>query len=65
MSSTTIFTNFTIRALVDGAYYGAIVSVDKNKLVIVDLPADYCRSRFKDLNGNDIVEFDLRYFTSE
>lgn len=59
----TVFTNFTIRALVDGAYYGAIVSADKNKLVIVDLPADYCRSRFKDLNGNDIVEFDLRYFT--
>lgn len=58
----TLFTNFTTRALVDGAYYGAILSADKNNLVVVDLPADYCRSRFKDLNGNDIVEFDLRYF---
>lgn len=59
----TKFANFTLRALVDGAYYGAIVTLDKTHFTILDLPADYCRTRFKDLYGNDIVEFNLDYFS--
>ena len=58
----SMFTRFTLRALIDGAYYGAITTLDKEKLVVLDLPADWCRTRFKDLNGNDIVEFNLSYF---
>jgi hypothetical protein len=58
----TLLTNFTLKALIDGAYYGIIVSQDKNSLVVLDLPADYCRTRFKDLYGKDIIEFNLQYF---
>ena len=30
----------------------------------MDLPASYCRTRYKDLEGNDIVELDLNYFNT-
>lgn len=58
----TLLTNFSLRALIDGAYYGAIVNLDKNNLTVLDLPADFCRTRFKDLYGKDIIEFNLQYF---
>lgn len=52
------------KVFVDGCYYGIILAADKDKLVIIDLPSKYCRSRFKDLDGNDIIEVDLSYFTT-
>ena len=51
-----------LRALVDGTYYGVIQSLDKKGFVLLDLPASYCQSRFKDIYGRDIVEFDVSYF---
>ena len=30
----------------------------------MDLPAEFCRSNFKDFHGNDILEFDVTYFNS-
>ena len=57
-------TRVTIKALVDGCYYGVINTLDKDEFVMFDLPSAYCRSRFKDLHGNDIVEFNITYFDS-
>lgn len=45
----------------DGAYYGYICDDIKDKLVIQDLPIDYCRSRFQH-RGLPLVEFNVDYF---
>ena len=50
--------------LLDGTYYGLILSLSKDELTVLDLPGCYCRSRFKDIHGNDIIEFDVTYFNS-
>ena len=59
-----LFTRFSLKALLDGCYYGVLISLDKNNLVVLDLPGCYCRSRFKDMNGNDIIEFNVSYFNT-
>ena len=59
-----LFTNFSLRALIDGCYYGVIQEVSKTDFVVLDLPAEYCRSNFKDLHGNDIIEFNVTYFNT-
>lgn len=58
----TLLTKFSLGALVDGCYYGVLQDVSKTNFVLLDLPFEYCRSRFKDLNGNDIIEFNVQYF---
>lgn len=58
----TILTKFSLGALIDGCYYGVLQDVSKTSFVLLDLPFEYCRSRFKDLNGNDIIEFNVQYF---
>lgn len=30
----------------------------------MDLPTSYCISRFKDVYGNDVIEFNLAYFNT-
>lgn len=57
-----VLTRITIKALIDGCYYGVINTLTKDKFVMFDLPSRYCRSRFKDFDGNDIVEFNVSYF---
>lgn len=57
-------TRIVLRALVDGSYYGCIQTVDRTHCVLLDLPSCFCRSRYKDYSGNDIVEFDVEYFDS-
>lgn len=47
--------------LVKGAYYGLVID-EGNNLVVSDLPFDYCRSRFKNLQDIDIIEFNLDFF---
>ena len=32
--------------------------------VILDLPAEYCRSNFRDFHGNDVIEFNVLYFNT-
>lgn len=46
---------------IDGAYYGYICDDVNDKLVIQDLPTDYCRSRFLH-RGLPLVEFNVEYF---
>ena len=55
-------TKFSLSALVDGCYYGVLQDVTKTSFVLLDLPFEFCRSRFKDLGGNDIIEFNVQYF---
>lgn len=64
MSLQNLLTNCAIRALIDGAYYGIVQTLDKNHFVLLDLPSGYCCSRFKDILGNDIIEFDVSYFNT-
>lgn len=54
-------TRFALKVLIDGAYYG-LLNTEGGKPVLQDLPFDYCRSRFKDANEVDIVEFNLKFF---
>ena len=49
--------------LVTGAYYG-LLHDNGDKVVIQDLPFNYCRTRFKNQDDIDIVEFNLEFFDS-
>lgn len=57
------FCRITRELLLTGIYYG-ILRGDGNVYTIQDLPVTFCRSRFKDMNDLDILEFNLRYFES-
>lgn len=57
-----LFTRISLRALVDGCYYGVLQNISKDDFVILDLPVEYCRSNFRDFHGNDIIEFNVLYF---
>lgn len=57
-----LFTHIAIKVLRDGCYYGVIQEVTDKSISILDLPIFYCRSRFKDKEGNDIIEFNVTYF---
>lgn len=59
-----IMANWMQKAFVDGCYYGVRTEGEKGTLVLIDLPSGYCVSRFKDVHGNDIIEFDLSYFNT-
>lgn len=58
----TFCTNCAQKALVNGSYYGIIYKGEGGKYVILDLPSGYAYSQFKDLQGRDIVEFNVSYF---
>ena len=57
-----LFTHRGTKVLRDGSYYGVIQEVTDKSISILDLPIFYCRSRFKDKEGNDIIEFNVTYF---
>ena len=50
------------KVLTYGAYFGVLQSVSKDDFLLLDLPSQYCRSRFKDIHGNDVIEFNVGYF---
>ena len=56
--------NAATQALINGCYYGIKMNQDKDSFVVLDLPSNYCRSKFKDYKGNDVIEFDLTYFNT-
>ena len=60
----TLFVEWAQKVLVDGCYYGVVSKVDKSHFAVLALPAAYCQTRFKDVAGNDLVEFDVSYFDS-
>lgn len=55
---------FSTAILRDGCYYGLIVGEARDSLNIIDLPPRYCRNKYTDPQGNDILEFNLQYFDS-
>jgi len=59
----TTLSHITTEWLISGIYNG-ILRTDGEKVAIQDLPLAYCRSRFKDFNNLNILEFNLRYFDS-
>lgn len=66
MNLPVFLTDCAFKALRDGSYYGIRTSLEGNKkgFCAFDLPPAYCRTRFKDLEGNSIVEFNISYFLS-
>lgn len=52
---------WTIAICSQGSYYGYICDDISDKIVIQDLPTDYCRSRFL-YRGLPLVEFNVQYF---
>ncbi len=58
------FGRILLRMLVDGVYYGIFKELGQGKFVIQDLPAEYCRSRYKSANNNMLLELSVRYFDS-
>lgn len=63
LDAKNTFTRITREWLKTGIYYG-ILQENGKKVVIQDLPLEYCRTRFKDFNNLNILEFDLRFFTA-
>lgn len=55
---------FAKDVLVYGGYYG-IIHDSGVSVAIQDLPFEYCRSRFKNAQDVDIVEFDVRFFDAQ
>ena len=45
-----------------GVYFGILQEKD-SRAVLVDLPLTHCRTRFKDFNNLNVLEFDITYFT--
>ena len=64
MKLPTLLTDIGCKVLINGVYYGIILTNDKNNFAIMDLPFNYCRTRAKDWAGNDIIEFNVSYFNS-
>lgn len=55
------FTRITKAWLINGMYNGILREIG-NKVSIQDLPLEYCRTRFKDYNNLNILEFNVTYF---
>ena len=64
MNLAEMMTRISTRVLIDGIYYGIIQTLTKDKFVMFDLPTAYCRSRFVDMNGDDVIEFNVTYFNT-
>ena len=54
-------TRITREWIKSGVYFG-ILQEQGSKVVVQDLPLEYCRSRFKDFNDLSILEFNIQYF---
>lgn len=64
MNVPSLFESISEKILINGCYYGLILSCDQEKIVILDLPPEYCCSRYKNFKGLDLVEFNLHFFDS-
>ena len=58
----TVLVEWAQKALTDGCFYGVVNKADKNHFAVLSLPSAHCQTRFKDLSGNDLIEFDVSYF---
>ena len=53
-----------IKVLAEGAYYGVLRDYGADGIAVQNLPANYCRSRFKNQQNIDVVEMNILYFDS-
>lgn len=51
-----------MKVMRDGAYYAVKQYDDNGNLILLELPSLYCSSKYKSLQGKDIIDFDLTYF---
>lgn len=63
LNARVTFSEISTSALVSGIYYG-ILREEGDKITVQELPVEYCRTRFKDFNGLNVLEFNTRYFSS-
>ena len=54
-------TRITREWLKSGVYFGILQEL-ANKVVVQDLPYEYCRARYKDFNNLMVLEFNIMYF---
>lgn len=64
MNLAEIMTKMSLAVLIDGVYYGIIQNSSKDSFILLDLPTSYCRSRYIDVYGDEVVEFNVSYFDS-
>lgn len=50
----------SLKVIKNGSYYGYLIPY-KERIIIQELPSEYCRSRFS-VNGRPAVEFNMRFF---
>lgn len=55
--------DIALDVIINGAYYGYLVD-SEDKIVIQQLPINYCRSRYS-VGGRPAIEFDMRFFDVE
>lgn len=57
--------DITYKVITEGVFYGYLInSLDYTRGTVLELPTDYCRSRYK-FNGMDAVEFNVKYFDEQ
>ena len=61
LDAKNTLTHITKEWLKNGIYYG-VLQEQGEKVVIQDLPLEYCRTRYKDFNNLNILEFNIHYF---
>ena len=64
MNLQVVLVEWAQKVLIDGCFYGVINKVDKSHFSVLSLPHAYCQTRFKDIAGNDLIEFDVSYFNT-
>lgn len=50
----------SLKVIKNGSYYGYLIP-HKERIIIQELPSEYCRSRFS-VNGRPAVEFNMKFF---
>lgn len=55
------FTHINLLLILNGIYFG-MLRESEGRYTIQDLPLQYCRTRFKDYNDLNILEFNVQYF---
>lgn len=60
----SMLTDFSTKALINGCYYGLILDITQEDISVLDLPSGYCCSRYKNSQGQDLIEFNLAYFNT-
>ena len=65
LNIATTFYDVSFKVVLNGCFYGYMVNNNALTLgTILELPVDYCRSRYK-YNGMDAVEFNVKYFDEQ